>query len=488
MFLHIIHYDWLALRASRQLLALVALLTFFVGLALWNGQRHVNFQRQTLAAIRQADARNFAQLTAATRRLEAGAPFTGLAWENPQDAFRAGTRLASHYPALPPAALALVAVGQSDLLPYYYKPIVGKLTTLYHPTEIANADGLYDGSFDLAFVLTYLVPLLVIALSYNLLSAEREQRTLPLLLTSGSGLGPVLLGKYVFRWLLLNGVFDVLVGVGLLVAGVPLSAVAGELGLLWLLVLGYSAFWFALAFWVNSRGYDSGTNAAILVGTWLGLVLLVPALLGAVAEVRYPMPARSALLTRTRDAVAEAKKTGSRQLARYFEDHPELALKGPAAPAPGDKADFAQTALRTQLVVAAAVRPLEAQFDQQRQRQQTLITRLRLLSPAIFVQQSLSAAAGTDATRYADFEAQVGAYTRRYEQFFVAKVFRHEPMRATDYARLPDYHYQPLSAHAAKAANLLNLSWLLALTLLLTALGLMNTRVVQLGSPASKHS
>lgn len=480
MFSHVIRYDWLALRASRQLVAGLGLLALFVLIALWNGQRHVAVARRTQAELQQADAQNYAALSAAVRRIEAGTPFAGNAWENPQDPYRAGSRLGGHYAVLPPAPLAPVAVGQSDLLPAYYQPVIGKQSVLYHQTEIASAEQLYDGSFDLAFVLVYLVPLLAIAWSYNLVAAEREQGTLALLLTSGAAPRQVLLDKIGFRWLLLNAAFAILVVGGLLGLGAPLGAAAGPLGWLLLLALAYSAFWFALAFWVNSRGYDSGTNAAALVGTWLVLVLLVPALLSAAAGALYPVPARSTLTTRTREAAAEAKQTGSQQLAKYFEDHPELAAARSATTAAADQQDFAQTALRTQLAVDAAVRPLEQQFRQQRQQQQALIARLRFLSPAVFVQQSLGAVAGTDAARYAGFETQVVAYRQQFQDYFAGKMLRHEPMRATDYAQVPTFRFQPSAPGMLAPGSLLNLAWLLALTAGLVVLGLAGARHLQL--------
>ena len=141
-------------------------------------------------------------------------------------------------------------------------------------------------------------------------------------------------------------------------------------------------------------------------------------------------------------------------------------------------------ALRTQLAVNAAVRLLTAQFDQQRQ--QALITRLRLLSPAVFVQQSLRAVAGTDATRYLDFQAQVQTFGQRFEQYFGGKVFRRELLHAADYPQLPTFHYQPLATQAAATASLINLGWLLTLTLLLTVLGLATVRSIRVGPPGSR--
>ena len=51
------------------------------------------------------------------------------------------------------------------------------------PRRSRTRTGCWPGRFDLAFVLIYLYPLLILALTYNLLSAEKEQGTLALALS-----------------------------------------------------------------------------------------------------------------------------------------------------------------------------------------------------------------------------------------------------------------------------------------------------------------
>ena len=85
---------------------------------------------------------------------------------------------------LPPGPLAVLAVGQRDVWPTAVRvssrldPLRDRYDTLESPRALAL------GHLDLVFVLVHLLPLLIFALGYDLVSGERERGTLPLLLVS----------------------------------------------------------------------------------------------------------------------------------------------------------------------------------------------------------------------------------------------------------------------------------------------------------------
>ena len=80
--------------------------------------------------------------------------------------------------------------------------------------EIENPANLLSGRFDLAFVLTFCWPLLVLPLLYNVLSEEREAGTLALVASQPVSLRAVLAARLVVR--------------GGLVVRVTLVVVAGD--------------------------------------------------------------------------------------------------------------------------------------------------------------------------------------------------------------------------------------------------------------------
>ncbi|MFY7998442.1 MAG: ABC transporter permease [Candidatus Kapaibacteriota bacterium] len=471
MFKHIIRYDWLLLRSNRTAGICVALLVLFTAFALWNGAQHVRFQRQTLAAIQDSSQKAYTALQTAIRDIEAGKSHTGNEFQNPQMPYPIGANKGARFATLAPEALALVSFGQSDLLPYYYRVTMTKKQSLYHAEEIENAAILYNGNFDVAFVIIYLLPLLIIALSYNVVASEREQGTLAMLLSSDARFDNLVLTKYVFRFVLLGVTFSVVLLAGLVFAGVNFTQAAPQIGLLLLVTLLYAAFWFALSFVVNSFGRNSGVNAAVLVGVWLLLVLIVPATLSVVATTLHPTPSRVELITQTREASDAAKKRSSQLLSKFYEDHPELLPKDKQVNAK----DFAVTALTAQMDVDKSLKPLQDRFDAQLQAQQSLVRFYQALSPAVFMQHILSDIAGTGHNRYSAFNAQVVRFYAEFQQFFVKKIFRQEKMTSQDIAQIPQFQYQTPATPMLEWSNVLNMALLLAFSAAFVSVGLRRT-------------
>lgn len=434
-------YDWLMLRANKLLLACFVLLALFCAFALWTGQQRVIFREKTLGQVQAQEQKSFAEKKQLVAELErSGQAFTGNSHRDPTTPNGAANSATNRYFTLKPAPLGALAVGQSDLRAYYYKFGLYKKQALYHGEEIENASVLYNGHFDLAFVLVFLFPLLIIALSFNVVSAEKERGTLPLIQASTQALRGISLQKIAFRLFIFGAFASLVVLLGLAVTGSLQDAALGNilalLGLLWV----YIGFWFGLGFMVNSLGKSSGFNAGVLMGTWLALLVLTPALLSVLANAYYPMPSRVELIAETREASDAAREKGAQVLAQYLEDHPELAASGNKSI---NAQNYAVNSLLVNLEVEKAIRPLEEKFEVQKAGQMAFLERFRFLSPAIFVQQLLENLAGSSEAHYQDFEAQMQIAHTQYRDFFAQKILKGEKMRAIDYDRVPQFRYQP---------------------------------------------
>ncbi len=76
-----------------------------------------------------------------------------------------------------PGMFSLLSIGMSDIARYYY-PISVKGGYVPVEEKVNNPEQLLSGNFDVAFLFIYLLPLMAICLSYNLLSQEKLLRTL----------------------------------------------------------------------------------------------------------------------------------------------------------------------------------------------------------------------------------------------------------------------------------------------------------------------
>jgi ABC-2 type transport system permease protein len=216
---------------------------------------------------------------------------------------------------------------------------------------------------------------------------------------------------------------------------------------------------------VAALGRSSATNALVLASVWLVLVVLLPSLLGMMATTAYPVPSRVAMIQAMRVASDSANEEGSKLLARYYEDHPELA----AGDAQQAMTDFNTVRVAVGAEVERRVRPVLDRYAAQLSAQQQLVGRARYLSPAILMQDALSDIAGTGAARHREFMRQVEGYHSQWRNYFVTLVF--DRAQLPDYSQIPRFAFvdEPFSTVAGRVS--ISAAGLLVMALPLVAFG-----------------
>ena len=271
---------------------------------------------------------------------------------------------------------------------------------------------LLNGRFDLAFVLVFCWPLVALPLFYDLLSRERDDRTLLLALAQ-----PVSLRTLTHAKLIVRG--GALVVLTLATGGLALAA-SGSLNgedvfirmALWgLLVVANATLWLGASLLVNAAGWRSALNAVALAGIWLGWVLVVPSIANVLVTAWSPVPSRVELLSEMREATNAASGDVARLVAHYYEEHPELA---PPETTP-DRNAVRSVALQEE--AERGVQPIVDAFETRVREQRELAHRFRYLSPAILLQDAMNELAGTTSGRYQRFVAQVEAYHKAWRDF-----------------------------------------------------------------------
>ena len=425
----VVRNEWRLLMADRALRAVLALFALLLLYALANGIVWARFQERTVETALAGNAERARALGEELAAIENGAE-PASRFRDPRAPNVLGGARGSHTAALDPGPLTALAVGQSDLLPYYYDVnIYTNESTFQQNGEVENPLNLMVGRFDLAFVVIYLLPLLILALSYNVLSEEREQGTLALTLSQPVSARSVVAAKLAFRALLVVGTVLAVSLLGILATGGADSP--GRIALWCATVAVYALLWFALAAWVNSLRRSSAWNATVLVGAWLVLVVVLPAAINIAAGLLHPLPSRVQMVTAQREASNDAVNRRSELLARYLEDHPEMAgsVVADDEPALGALAWAATDAVNRRL------EEVTDEHDASRAEQIALVRRYRFLSPALLAQEALMDAAGTGDARFARFQAEVRAFAEVWRGFFVPAILAGEQM---DAGVLPD--------------------------------------------------
>jgi ABC-2 type transport system permease protein len=418
------------LRRERAIWAALLALAAATLFSLHAGAVRVTAQQQLAAAARADETIRIEGLKKTLAKLEAGeSRDEPPPYRDPRNAAFMGGGPAARVMTLSPAPLALAAVGQSDIFPPVVKVTTGSKDSFLFADEIENPAHLSIGSTDLAFIVVYVFPLVILALTFNLLAGEREQGTLAMTLAAARRTGAALAGKFCARTLtpIVATLMIVALGVGLFADANTLAS-TDFLRLMAIIVL-YGLFWAALAAVVDGMGRSSAFNALTLVGVWAALALIAPAAINSLASFIHPAPSRIDMTLAARAASTDADKARDAALARYMDEHP------------GEKRGSAREGtLRRLAVQEAAFRRVEdviAAHDAQLEKRRALVDRSSFLSPTLLAYGALADVAGTSDARYAGFLDRIAAFHRDWRTFFLTRAEAGASLTATDYDALP---------------------------------------------------
>ncbi|WP_103070293.1 DUF3526 domain-containing protein [Aquimarina sediminis] len=437
MFLYNFKYELKLLLRSQwiQLLSIVLLLLF--GFSAYSGKGKVAKREADIAAAHNEVKESDQVMLQLLDSIEKGIKVNARPWTTPNKPMAVG----NYYPrvaAMTPQPLAFVATGQADLFTHYIKPTVSGDDFALNFTEMTSPVQLLFGNFDLAFVVVYLLPLLIIAFSYNVLSSEKESGSLRLLASQPIDIRKWVLQKLVLRFFWLS----ILVLISLLLVfaflNINWSSIITILPGLFTLILSYMLFWFALSFLVNLFVDSSAKNAISLLGLWVLFVLLVPSILNQLGTTLYPMPSRTLMINQMRSLKADATKKQDKILDNFLRDHPEYAINDST-----QTRGFYHNYMASQKLVKEELQPVIKSYETQLRKQQYWLARLKWISPAVTVQESLNKMAGTSTEDYQQFRKQVIAFAETWRGFLTPFLYNNQKFSSKDYPKIPAFNYAP---------------------------------------------
>jgi len=445
MFTQNLKHEIRLLSRSNWFISQSVIFIFLCLYAGYNGSKLYEFRTAELDQANQDQQALIDRVFDVARAVENG--------ENPDDAYRLSPMNASiatgALASKTTDPLSSLAIGQSDLYTHQVKVSArDDLATLTF-TEMSNPVQLLFGNFDLAFVLTYLIPLIIIAFTYNLQAQELESGRLKLLASNPINPKMWLLQRYIIRFLSLCVILGLATILTLVLLEIPPS---GRLSGMLLLAFAYMIFWFAVSFVVNVFGTSSGKNAVALLSIWIVLVLIFPAAVNQTAHSIYPTPSRVVLLNEIRETKRELSQEQDKVLAEYLRNHPELIREEGE-----NRFAYWQGFFASQEMMEQSLSPLIRKFDEQLQQQQNWVNSWRFLSPAILFQTSFTELAGTSSRQYNAFKQSLKEFTVHWRDYFMPMVFENRMLTLDDLEELPTFEYAGSFDQKLAAINLLAL-------------------------------
>ena len=358
---------------------------------------------------------------------------------------------------LPPGSMAPLSIGQADAYPFNAEVFaLGDYTMLFRRVwaDIGSPTVRAAGRFDLAFVIVFLLPLVILATTYDLWSRERERGVAAMVLSQ-----PVTVGLLIAVKALARGLAVLLPSTAIILAVASWAGAREPIGLtaLALAVLAYGGFWLAVAVIISLVARRS-TEAAIAGGAvWLLVVVMAPTLsLGAV-DLAAPAPSEMRFAT---DLKARMTEISERQRLHREANPTPVQVPAPRIP------DRVRDAYADLVALDSEVAPMIAAHQRARHARRHLLDTVRFFLPSVAVQDALDRIAGSDADRALAFESQARAAQLDLRLRYKGYLDRDALLTLAEYDNLPGFQFRE-SGGAFQAGVLADLAALVVATLLI---------------------
>ncbi len=409
--------NFLAGRAILLGLLVIFLAGFY---AIEHGRRVIVAQQNVLAAAPEFQRAHFEKVLALHPNTPAGA-IEALYYLN-------------HFTRHEPSRFAPLSIGLRDVNPYNLKVRMLALEGQLYDSDISNPATLALGNFDLAFLLVFLYPLLIITFTHNTLSSEQELGIWPLLCSQPVSARKVLAVKAIIRFLPIVAVWLLTLLVALVWLRLPLDR---RFAFATLISLAYLLFWFASSWFVMSFRRSSNFNALALLGAWLTLTMLIPAALNVALSVMLPVPEALAVTINQREGYhSQWDRPKPETMQRFFQAYPEYA----GFQVPLDKFSYGWYYAAQHLgdvEAAAASAQLRAKLLQRQQWMQ----RVAWLTPTINAQAAFNQIAQTDLENHLAYLDSVRRFHEQIRKYFYPAMMRNDAPPPIDWQQMPHHQF-----------------------------------------------
>jgi hypothetical protein len=421
----LIWQEWLLHRRHSPVWATVAVTALLMAGAGTIGRHWVATQTRMQAATRADQAsrvkrqQEWMDKELATLR-EKNQPLDPVAF-GPRHGTSIGHYEAKPFAILPPAPLSALAVGDTDVE-------TGQVLVSVDPKQFSGRDEVQHplwrraGRFDSAFMIAYILPILLLAAIGPALAADRGG-PLRIIAAQGYPLWRIALIRVSIRGLpvLLTAILALWVTVGRVSSATLPSMLWISVG-----VAFYGAFWIAVALLCNATARNPTAAMAGMTASWIVAALVIPALANVATVTLRPVSSRAELDIAVHEAQQQVwENPGDRVMKAFFREYPNI---DPASIPSLDR--FMISQMRMVLEQAQRVEPLDRRYETERRSQSALAQTLRFLSPVSLIQYTIEEAAGSGAGRRKNFEAQLDSFFHHWQDFFVPKIYYRTPINS----------------------------------------------------------
>lgn len=397
----------------RERAVMLTVLVMFVlsSVAVFSGISEVDTQRATIDAL---------QLTDSEERL--------LTLEEQSD-WGSAAYYSFYLTYDPPSTFAFAALGQRDSVAWKHRVRALALEGQIYERDAGNPVFALIGRFDFAFVATFLLPLVLIALLHDLRAGERAVGRHDLLVATATNPSMLWFLRATVRALAIV----VAITIPLLVASTVQATPLSTIGVAALAIVLHAAFWTVVILAFSAWKRPAAVILSSLLGVWLLLAVVIPAAGRMVIDHLVELPAGSDILLTQREAVNDAwdlpKET---TMDAFVARHPEWAPYATIATPFEWTWYFAFQQVGDQLA-----EPLTVAYREGRLKRDRWASIVALASPPALLERTLQGLAQTDVSAGIEYEGRVRAFHETLRHYYYPKLFKEEPFDADKLDDLP---------------------------------------------------
>lgn len=436
-FLRLIHWEVRRLRAEFVTVTLVALWMSLLAVAAWQGATMTHARHVEIADARSADALAWNDKRARLAEIEAGragVPTFG----NPRSPTQSVLMSTSDRPVtLQPTPLAALAVGASETSPVVKRS--GVVAKVYLPPDnLENPANRLAGRLDLAFVVSALLPLFVLALAFDVLARERELGIWPVLASQPTRISKVVRARLGLHFVLLWVPLVITASAAVLSAqpeDASTIASAGELVLWLVLAAVYLLFWQAVAAWINFRGQSAAGNALALCGAWVLFAVLIPAAVQLYARAVAPAPDHLNLVLVQRNVDIASHDQADQIRADFYARH---GYQPPTVALSEYDTFFVNNIVPRAFAADQKLAPALNEIRERREAHGQRLTQLAWLSPSLAFRLATEQLAGVTPPQQHRLIEEARRFQRAWRAHFGAKLASMTNLTLADYDTKPE--------------------------------------------------
>lgn len=377
---------------------------------------------------------------------------------------------------LTPGELSDFAIGQSDFL-----PLTGEVSLRqanikqFSKYEFEDPVSLALGSFDLSKAVIFILPLLLIVLSFDVLSSDRDANRLGLALAQGVNLRVFFWRKLFIRCAAVLVLVITVSTIMFIIQTNQFTSDRVSLFAIWLFgVVLYAFFWMAIVGFIASKNKNGESNVISLLILWAGFTLIVPAAATSVTETIYPTPSRLAYMAEAREMENEAGLEIADIANRYLLDHPELSVSNDS-----EMPAFYRTGFLVSSTMDEATASILNDFESTALERENTLELLRYISPAITTHILFNDLAGTSSKRHSEYYKAVRDFKNQYAERVGPVIMANERLGGNDFNSLPQFHFPKQSISDILSNNLISLIFLVIVSGILMFLADKKVRMIK---------